>query len=173
MKKLLLIIFALVAYSGYAQTVLYKSDSVLITTTRITYPGGIIPFVIDTTGKTGYTDFTSLENISQYGTYSGDFKWIRNTLITDYVANWGSLNITDRRALVRYNVYPNGTPIAELGACYTLSERNEFRDNSVEALKYCDCIIMKGGADKYFYQTVDINGVIETTEITTYQTIND
>ena len=151
MKKLLLIIFALVAYSGHAQTVLYKSDSVLITTTRMTY-GNVIPFVIDTTGKTGYTDFTSLENISQYGTYSGDFKWVRNTLISDYVANWGSLNITDRRALVRYNVYPNGTPIAELDACYTLLERNEFSCNSVVALKYCDCKIMKGGVAKYFYK---------------------
>jgi len=67
MKKLLLIIFVLLTYSGYSQNKLYKSNSVVITATKITYPGGITPFLIDTTGKPDYTDFSSIENWSLYG----------------------------------------------------------------------------------------------------------
>ena len=67
MKKLLFIGFVLLAYSGYAGNKLYKNDSVIITTARITYPAGVVPFVIDTTGKPGYADFSSIENWSLYG----------------------------------------------------------------------------------------------------------
>lgn len=70
MRKLLLLTFILLTYSGYAQNKLYKHNSVLITTTRMTYPGGIIPFVIDTTGKPNYTDFSSIENWSLHGGYT-------------------------------------------------------------------------------------------------------
>ncbi len=66
-KSLLLLTFILLTYSGYAQNKLYKNDSVVITATKITYPGGITPFVIDTTGKPDYTDFSSIGNWSLYG----------------------------------------------------------------------------------------------------------
>jgi len=67
MNKLLMMMFILLAYSGYAQNKLYKHNSVVITAIKITYPGDIVPFVIDTTGKSDYTDFTSIENWNTYG----------------------------------------------------------------------------------------------------------
>ena len=173
MKKLLFIILVLVAYSGHAQpTILYKSDSVLITTTRMTY-GNVIPFVVDTTDKTGYTDFTSLENIANYGGYCGDFKWVRNVLIIDYLPGWDSLTISQQQIFVGYNVMPDSTLTAELDSIYSLPKRNKYRDHCMEELKDCDCLILHApGSEKYFHRKSDTTGVVSSKEITTHQIVD-
>lgn len=172
MKNLLLISLLLISSFGYSQTKLYQESSVVIGATQMTYSCAN-PFVTDTVGRPGYTDVTSLENWANYGMYVGDFKYVRNVLIADYSSTWGTATLVQRQALVRFNVYPNGTITSELDACYALAQRDIYRDESIESLKTCDCLVIPGGGVKRFYQTVDVTGTISTIEITTYETITD
>lgn len=176
MKNSLLILLILFASLGYAQTKLYKDTSVIITATEMRYGGSTIPFVIDTTGKPNYTDFTSLENWADYGAYVEDWKFVRNILIVDYMGGWDTLIPTERKPLIRYNVWPNGTDTIQLDSSYTSSKRDNFEIASMKRIDMTDCIVRKSVTDnskRYFDIQIDDAGVETAVEITTYQKLTN
>ena len=143
-----------------------------------TYPLATNPqFKFEATTSAGYTDVTNFDYWEQYWFLTDkNSKEFRNILIDEANANWGTYADADKKAHIRSNVWPSGTPDAELDALYTDAERDDFQKNTMELLnRNCLCDIRQsttGSSKKFFDQQNDDTGTITTVEVTTYQTVS-
>ena len=124
---------------------LTKHDSVTLASDGMITHGdlsGALPFKREATVSTGYSDVSSVNNWRRFWSYVGiNYKVFRNTLISEYVGSWGTLNDAQKKTLVRNHVYPASTTTADLDALWTAAKRVKQRFNLIRQFKRCGCVI--------------------------------
>lgn len=143
----------------------------------ITHPtaeqlAGNAPLKWEAAVSTGYANVTDILNLDKhYFSVFAPVNEVRNELITTFISLWATATPEERKALVRWYVYPATATVAELDALYTLAERDAFKlilmnNLNRETTNYFS--VWKDTINGKFYKAYSADRVTEKAEITTY-----